>query len=243
MKTKELLLPFIVVFVLILSTSGLTPWNRITGKGKIVTVSRKVTNFTSVDLRTGANVEITKGTAFHVSVSDYENLVQYLSVKVENNCLIIQDESNKFSFNNSKAKVSITMPDPLYSLKLAGSGNMNVHSAFNDLQSLKITGSGNIELERALQLNKLDVQLVGSGNVNAKGTVRDLYAKISGSGDIHFSQLRAKNGNCSLSGSGNMDLAVEDKLDASLSGSGEIAYSGNAVVHSHVSGSGRIYKK
>jgi len=40
-----------------------------------------------------------------------------------------------------------------------------------------------------------------------------------------------------------MDLAVEDKLDASLSGSGEIAYSGNAVVHSHVSGSGRIYKK
>jgi len=241
MKKTNLFLP-VMVFVSLLSTSCILDLNAITGKGSIVTEKRNATNFTSVELQTAADVEIVKGNSFSVSVSDYENLIQYLVVEVVDNRLIIKKKPFTANLWNSKAKVMVTLPDPLYSMKLTGSGNMRVRSAFNDLGVMSLSGSGNIELKNDCQLKKLEVQISGSGNMNATGTVEDLYTKISGSGNISFTKLKAKTGNCTISGSGNTYVFIENKLDAYLSGSGDIVYSGTPSVNSHLSGSGHIYK-
>jgi len=119
---------------------------------------------------------------------------------------------------------------------------MRVGSAFNDLELLTLSGKGNIELKNDCQLKKLEAQISGSGNMNATGTVEDLYTKISGSGNINFAKLKAKTGNCTISGSVNMYVFIENKLDVYLSGSGDIVYSGTPSVNSHLSGSGLIYK-
>ena len=242
MKTKNLAIPVVLLFLLLLNTSCIFDLNVIAGSGNIVTESRSAKDFTSIELQTSADVKIVKGNAFNVTVSDYENLVQYLAVEVVDNRLIIKKSKKFVTFWNSKAKVIVTLPDPLYSVKLSGSGNMNVSSTFNDLEFLLVSGSGNIELASDCRLNKLDARISGSGNMDATGTVQDLYTKISGSGNIHFSQLRAKSANCTLSGSGNMYVFIEDKLEAFLSGSGDIVYYGTPVVNSHVSGSGSIHK-
>ena len=92
----------------------------------------------------------------------------------------------------------VTLPDPLYSMKLSGSGNMRVRSAFNDLGVLSLSGSGNIELKCDCRLKKLEAQISGSGNMYGTGTVEELYTRISGSGNIHFADLKAKSGNCTL---------------------------------------------
>jgi hypothetical protein len=241
MKKTNLFLP-VMVFVLMLSTSCIFDLSAITGKGKIVTENRNAKDFTSVELQTAANVEIVKGNSFVVSATDYENLIQYLVVEVIDNRLIIKKKPNSPNLWNSKAKVMVTLPDPLYSMKLTGSGNIRVVSAFNDLGVLSLSGSGNIELKNDCRLKKLEAQISGSGNINATGTVEDLYAKISGSGNISFAKLIAKTGNCTISGSGNVYVFIENKLDAYLSGSGDIVYSGTPSVNSHLSGSGHIYK-
>jgi len=241
MKKTSLFLP-IMVFVLLLSTSCNLNLNAITGKGNIVSENRNANDFTSIELQTAADVEIVKGNAFSVRVTDYENLIQYLVVEVVDNRLIIKKKPFTVNLWNSKAKVLVTLPDPLYSMKLTGSGNMRVSSAFNDLELISLSGSGNIELMNECRLKKLEAQISGSGNMNAAGTVEDLYTKISGSGNITFAKLKAKTGNCSISGSGNMYVFVENKLDAYLSGSGDIVYSGSPSLNSHVSGSGHIYK-
>ena len=245
MKTNQLFLPAAMAFMLFFGTSCFLDLNVISGKGSIVTETRNATNFTSIELQTAADVEIVKGNSFDISVSDYENIVGYLKTEVADNRLIIKKEPFSVNVWNSKAKVIVTMPDPLYSLTLAGSGNMKVRSTFNDLQFMLLSGSGNVELGCYCQLNKLEAQLVGSGNINATatGTVQSLYTKISGSGNIEFSQLKAKTGNCTISGSGNMYVYIEDKLEAFLSGSGDIVYSGNPTINSNLSGSGRVYKK
>jgi len=241
MKKTILFLPG-MVFVLIASTSCIFDLNAITGSGNMVTENRNAKNFTSVELQTAADVEIVKGNSFSVSATDYENLIQYLVVEVVDNRLIIKKKPNSPNNWNSKAKVMVTLPDPLYSMKLSGSGNVRLRSAFNDLGFLLLSGSGNIELKCDCRLKKLEAQLVGSGNMYATGTVEDLYTKISGSGNIHFAELKAKSGNCTISGSGNVYVFVEDKLEAYLSGSGDIVYSGSPSVNSHQSGSGHIYK-
>lgn len=242
MKKTNLFLP-IMLAVLFISTSCILDLNAISGTGSIVTENRNASDFTSIELQTSANVEVVKGTSFNVSVSDYENIIQYLTVEVIDNRLVIKKKPFSVNLWNSKAKVVVTMPDPLYSLKLAGSGDINVRSTFNDLEYMLVSGSENINLNADCKLNKLEAQISGSGNINAIGSVYDLNTKISGSGNIHFSQLRAKSANCSISGSGNIYVFIEDKLDAYLSGSGDIVYSGTPEVNSHLSGSGRVYRK
>ena len=242
MKTRHLFLPIVMAFMIILCTSCIFDMKIITGKGNIITETRNATNFTSVDLQTGANIEIVKGSNFKVSVSDYENIVKYLSLAVENNCLIIKKEPNSVSLWNSKAKVVITMPDPLYSINLSGSGNIYVNSSFNDLNNLMVSGSGNIAILSNSQLNKLEARIAGNGNINAIGSVQDLTTNISGSGSVMFTELKARNATCSISGSGNTNVFIEDKLEASISGSGNIVYSGTPVVNSNLTGSGRVYK-
>jgi hypothetical protein len=241
MKKTFLFLP-VMVFVLVVSTSCIFDLNAITGKGNIVTENRNAKDFTSIELQTAADVEIVKGNSFSVRASDYENLIQYLVVEVIDNRLIIKKKPNSPNSWNSKAKVMVTLPDPLYSMKLSGSGNMRVRSAFNDLGVLALSGSGNIELKSDCRLKKLEAQISGSGNMYGTGTVEDLYTKISGSGNMHFADLKAKSGNCTVSGSGNVYVFVQNRLDAYLSGSGDIVYSGTPSVNSHKSGSGHIYK-
>ena len=243
MKTYKFYLPIVLLFVLIVSNSCIFDLNVITGKGNIITESRSAKNFSTIELKTSADVEIVKGNTFNVSVSDYENLVKYLTVEVIDNRLIIKNQSKTINLWNSKAKVIVTLPDPLYSIKLAGSGNMKVLSTFNDLQFMLVSGSGNIEVNSNCRLIKLEAQIAGSGNIDGNGTVQDLYTKISGSGNIKFSEMKAKNANCTLSGSGNIYVFIENRLDAFLSGSGDIVYSGSPVVNSHLSGSGSIYKR
>ena len=243
MKTYKFYLPLILLIILVVSSSCIFDLNVITGKGNIITESRSAKNFSTIELKTSADVEIVKGNTFNVSVSDYENLVKYLTVEVIDNRLIIKNQSKTINLWNSKAKVIVTLPDPLYSIKLAGSGNMKVLSTFNDLQFMLVSGSGNIEVNSNCRLIKLEAQIAGSGNIDGNGTVQDLYTKISGSGNIKFSEMKAKNANCTLSGSGNIYVFIENRLDAFLSGSGDIIYSGSPVVNSHLSGSGSIYKR
>ena len=243
MNTKKIAFPVILTFMLFLNTSCFLDLNAISGSGSLVTQDRQVTNFTSIELQTAADVEIVKGNTFHVSVSDYENLIQYLAIEVVDNRLIIKKKPTNISLVNTKAKVVVTLPDPLYSLKLAGSGNMKVNSAFNDLKFLSLTGSGNIELKTNCQLDKLEVTVSGSGTMNGIGSIQDLNTKISGSGNIYFANMKAKHAGCTLSGSGSTYVYIEDKLEAFLSGSGNIIYSGSPVVNSNLTGSGHIYKK
>jgi hypothetical protein len=242
MKTKKMLLATFVVSLLVVNTSCLSDLNAISGKGNIVSETRYVSNFTSVELLTSANVEIVKGDTFDVQVSDYENIIEYIDLKMVGDKLIICTEPESANVWNSEAKIRITMPDILYSVKLGGSGTIKVGSAFNKLQYLSISGSGDINVAESCSLRRLETQITGSGNMKAFGNVEVLKAKISGSGSMYLSNLKAKSATCTLTGSGKMFVNIENTLDAYLSGSGDIIYSGNPVVNSYLSGSGRVYK-
>lgn len=243
MKTKQLLLPSVMVFVALFNASCFSEWNAISGKGSIVSETRQAENFTSIELQSAANVEIVKGESYNVMVSDYENLVQYLTLEVINNRLVIKKDPLSVNLWNSKAKVTVTMPDSLYAVTLAGSGEMRIDPAFSKLQSLRLNGSGSILIEDYCALDKLEAQITGSGNIRAKGTVNNLTAKITGSGNMMLSGLEAYDAKCTLSGSGNIHVAVENELVVYLSGSGDVFYYGNPTVNSYASGSGKVYKR
>ena len=212
----------------------------IKGSGEIVTETRSVSDFKSIDLLTSADVEIVKGDSFKVEVSDYENIVQHLSLKVVAHNLVVSVSPITTVLINSKAKVMITMPDSLSSVSIAGSGDVTLNSAFKDLELFIITGSGNINAAKDIAIKKMTASILGSGSITAKGNVETLKTLISGSGNINFSNLVSKTADCTTTGSGNTYVNATNTLKANITGSGNIEYSGSPAVTSNISGSGVV---
>jgi len=240
MEKKKIVSTFIFAFTLVMFSSCISGLFGITGKGNIISLSSPARDFNAVELQTSANVDISKGDSFVVKLSDYENIIHHLKVEVVNQHLLIRTEPATTFLRNSKASVQITLPDPLFSVIMAGRGNVTIHSAFSDLQTLKLSGGGNIVVEEDSVLSNLEVNLSGSGNITAKGVVEELTARISGSGNINFSKMKVLDAECILSGSGNMFVMVENKLKARISGSGNIHYWGDPLLSSEIKGSGMI---
>lgn len=227
----------------VIMSSCMPEWNLVLGEGDIVSETVPVDEgFTAIELQSYAEVIVKKGTSFQVKISDYENLIDYMDVRVSNGKLIIKTSPVYMSIAHTEATVMITMPDTLYSILLSGSGDVEVNDAFNKLQTLKISGSGDIELESDAQYQHLKAIISGSGKISGSGTALELETLISGSGYIRFEELIAQSAQCTISGSGNTYIGVITSLDANISGSGSIIYYGNPSVDSSITGSGRVRK-
>ena len=68
------------------------------------------------------------------------------------------------------------------SFTITGSGNINAFDYFIQELNCKITGSGNIE---ALVNDKLDAQIIGSGNLSYRGDPEPIKKVITGSGTVN----------------------------------------------------------
>jgi hypothetical protein len=209
------------------------------GKGNIKSETRDVSSFTCIELLSSANVEIKKGATFQVVVSDHENLLPYIQLCTDNNTLYISTLDNK-TLINSKTKISITMPDPLYRISLKGSGNFYLDAPFNDLHALSIAGSGDIYGEVPMNLGKLELNIMGSGNIEMRGIAEEVKARIAGSGDIRLTELTTRRAECSILGSGDIEITVRDYLKARINGSGDLRYAGNPATDVNINGSGSI---
>lgn len=233
----------VLIGVSVMMSSCLPEWNLVIGNGDIVSKTVNVGDgFTSVELQSYADVIIEEGADFKVEISDYENLIDYMYVRVINGKLVIKTSPDYVNVSHTEATVMITMPDTLYSILLSGSGDVEVNDAFNKLQLLKISGSGDIELESNAQYEHLKATISGSGNISGSGTAVELETIISGSGYIRFEDMIVQSAQCAISGSGNTYVSVINNLEASISGSGSVIFYGNPSVDAYVTGSGRVRK-
>jgi hypothetical protein len=242
---KKFVFPFLFLTVCMFCFSSCaSDFFGIKGKGNIVTESEALKVFSSVELTTSADVQILKSdSTFSVEVSDYENIIQYLSTKVVTNALVISTSPGTTILQNSRAKVIVRMPDNLKSIVVTGSGTVQVDSSFISLQTLALSGSGNIKLNDTINIVKLTTTIMGSGNITAKGKVVTLVAGTSGSGNTYLSDLVAKDASCTITGSGNMYVNATGTLKAAISGSGNVEYSGSPTITNTITGSGTVKKK
>lgn len=243
LRASFLKLFLVLTTVSLMTSSCVSGWNLVVGDGDIVSETVPVDDeFTAIELQSYADVIINKGNNFEVEISDYENLIEYMDVRVSNGKLIIKTSPAYMSVSHTEARVVITMPDTLCSILLSGSGDVIVNDAFNKISVLRISGSGDIKLEDDAQYDHLKATISGSGRIFGSGTAVGLETLISGSGYIRFQELIAQSAQCTISGSGNTYVGVITSLDASISGSGSVIYYGNPSVDSHVTGSGRVRK-
>jgi len=145
---------------------------------------------------------------------------------------------------------------------------LNFYLIVKNLEFIDLDGSGNITIDREMKLNKLNIDLNGSGdfnaiiiktdnfsiNINGSGALNinsilsDNFSKfkVAGSGDLNIASISDAKINIVISGSGNVNLkkVKTEDIDSEIIGSGKINVAGIADTQKvSIIGSGNYYGK
>ncbi len=210
------------MFAFLVMTLLFTSCQRIEGEGPIIQQNIDISNFTSVNLAGSFDVEVLLGSSFSIVAEGQENIIERLQTDVSTDGTL-ELKLDLGNYYNYQLKVYVTMPTAK-TLSVSGSGNMVV------------------DVDEALVLDNLDLQILGSGDMSGRTEFEinhQLKAQISGSGDMDF-DLYAGSFDGKISGSGNINFNMEtNDLDIDLSGSGIATIHGSAPQQKiNISGSG-----
>ena len=188
------------------------------GSGNIITETYEVSEFDEIDFSSVGQVNIIQDGSSGVSITGDDNIVELYEVEVRGNRLDIDSESY---------------------VNFSPSSELVIDIYLSDLTELSISGAGDI-LGENLQLEDLEIDLTGAGQIELSGSAETLDLNSSGAADIDVQNLEVERAAVNLTGVGNITLWVTDALNARISGAGNISYYGEPEVDSDISGVGRI---
>lgn len=207
------------------------------GEGPIVERKVNLDPIKGVSLPGSAKVYLTQGSGQEVRITGQENIIDNLNLKVRGE--IWQIDNKRPVWHSEPVKIHITLED-LRLLKISGSGVIEFVNHFSNQKDLEIRISGSGKMDLDLDARDINANISGSGDLFMQGTADHLDFSISGSGSVKAYDLTAQKANVRISGSGGMEITVDDRLDAHVSGSGNVFYKGNPRVDSSISGSGSV---
>lgn len=227
------------------------------GDGKITTEKREVPAFKGVEMSGSGILRLHRG-AFKVEVTTDANIQSFVLSEVSGGRLRLGLKPNSIGVWPTKLEFDVCLPD-LEDIAVSGSGDVFADAFSGEELSCRVSGSGQVsgdfdyrkfdtnitgsgEFLGKGEFDSVELKLSGSGRIGLEGASRDFLATISGSGRVDAKDLKAKTAHVRISGSGSMELSVEDRLEAELSGSGGLRYWGDPELDSHVSGAGAIHR-
>ena len=190
------------------------------GSGVLLEETRKVPEFSGIDLSGVSEVYVKCGQKQEVIISGDDNVVPHVKTEVNGNVLkVFLDQSV-----STRNKIKLTL-------------------SANSVSSLKISGTANVDISRVSN-KSFNLKILGTGDIKVKVMTDDLEITMSGTANVDAKNLTAKTAIVDISGAGNIALSVSDELRASISGVGNIYYYGNpGKVAETVSGIGGIHRR
>ena len=212
------------------------------GSGKVVTETREVSDFTSIEMNYPAQVTVTQGDAVSVKIEAEDNVLPGLQTRVRNDTLEIfyKVEEGKHINPTKTVKITIIVKE-LEGVNIGSAGELILNGIKTDDLSISVSGAGNLKVNDLVAKN-FSVDLSGAGNMSATGEADDFRLDISGFGNYDGQDLHSKTARVNLSGAGSAAVWVDDELDATISGAGSINYYGSPEVTKQISGVGGVSK-
>lgn len=229
------------VLIAIITVQAQAFSEKIKGNGKITTEQRTTGSYDRISIGGSFRVELVSGKEGNITIKAESNLTKYIITEVKNGTLKIHWKRN---VNVSHKKpIHITIPfTEIDGVSLGGSGKVTSSTTIKvDEMQLSLSGSGNMNL--TIDASSLKTQISGSGGIKLSGNSGSMDCSISGSGNFNSYELNVGDTTAKVSGSGNIKVTVNGKLNAKISGSGNIRYRGNPTTEIiKVSGSGHVTK-
>ncbi|HWL00651.1 MAG TPA: head GIN domain-containing protein [Parapedobacter sp.] len=202
---------------------------------------RDVSGFHAIANSGNIVVEVRLGNRESLRLEGDDAAIRQIETVVQGGTLKIRFKRQAQQTNWGKVTAYVSAKQ-LDELQQSGSGSISVLDPIvgKELQ-VSLSGSGKIAFETDMDV--CNASISGSGRITANGRAAQFNASISGSGRFDGGDLKTQAANLKVSGSGNMGIHVDRKLDASISGSGNITYSGDARTNARTSGSGKVRKR
>ena len=198
--------------------------------------------FSKIVLSVPGNLVLEQSNQQSVRIEGPAELIDLINTQVIYDEWKIKFPDKSYNKHAKPINISVSLPD-LRAIGVSGTGNVTSKGKFdlNHDISYACSGVGNIKFEANASNVKCAVS--GSGNMNIKGTGETLKIALSGSGNVITENLKVREADVVVSGSGNISVNAHDYLNVVISGSGMVDYRGNPKLKSKYSGSGRAVKK
>jgi hypothetical protein len=253
MKTRNSIYG-LILGMFVLFAAGCNDWHRVEGNYDLESETRQVPEFWRVSNEGNFDVYIIQDGLSEVTIEAESNLIPLIRTRVNGQELEI--DSKEDLRNNYPMKIFVHTAE-ITDILLSGSGIIQTEDITADKVDVDLSGSGYILLTGTLDqldctisgsgdadlgvtANDIDANISGSGEIELWGTSDRGDFKISGSGSINAYELLLQDCYANISGSGNMEVTVQDYLNVNISGSGSVYYMGSPVVETNISGSGNV---
>lgn len=204
--------------------------------GPITTADLEIDDFDGIELAMEARVEITQGPEQSVIVEGKSDIFDELDLDVKNGVWTIRTVDCVRDVDDLTFFITVPV---LREVKISGSGEVTSTNTFvgGDIE-LRISGSGKMDL--AIEGDDVEIDISGSGKVFLEGIADEEHLNITGSGDLRAFNLAVREANINISGSGDAEVRVADRLDVRITGSGDVFYKGNPLLDVSITGSGEV---
>ncbi|MDH5398041.1 MAG: DUF2807 domain-containing protein [Cyclobacteriaceae bacterium] len=215
----------------------------IRGVGPIVSQELEMEYFDGIDLQGAFDVVIIQGTEQSIVLEGQQNIIDRVQTNIIND--IWEIKLRPAVYRHYDLTVKITSPH-MDKFHLSGSGKIEIEG-FDNLEVLDVnlSGSGQIISTGTLTVsNESSIALSGSGEIDLALYTNSLVSNISGSGSINFSGS-ARDMALKISGSGNYYAypLESENCEVSITSSGNARVFASNTLKATITGSGNIRYK
>lgn len=212
---------FLLLGVVVLSTgcgAYVNTLETVKGSGQIVSESRQVSGFSSIDIMLGAELVLIQAPGEALTVEADDNLMLYITTEVINGQLVVSTPPN---------------------ISLQPSRPVQLYLTFETLTAVDVYGSCDITAAE-LNLDELAITFFGSGSTALTGRADHQTITVRGTANINNFDLASERVTVEIDGTGMIEVNAEETLDVSVAGSGNIRYTGDPAITQNIRGAATI---
>ncbi|MDA3928400.1 MAG: DUF2807 domain-containing protein [Prolixibacteraceae bacterium] len=239
---KKIAILTTVMLTMLISTNA-NAWNwskSVRGNGNVTKELRDVSSFSGVKASSGINVYLFQGDNEKVVVEADENIQECIITEVDGSVLNCYFDCN--IRHSTKLNVYVNFKN-LNKIK-ASSGSDIYGETLIETDELEIEVSSGADVKIEVEANEVDCDVSSGADATIKGKSNHFEGSASSGADIKAAGLKVKTCKASASSSGDIKIAVSEKIKASASSGGDVTYYGNPTVeHISESSGGDVKRK
>jgi len=237
MKTKDLAILVILAAVIV---SGLSScmFNCVHGSGSQATEIRKLTDFSRIDISGGFKVILKQDSSLSLKITADNNLLKYIKSTVNGGKLRVYTRRNICNSGEMTLNIGVHKLEEIKAsggIEVLGDGKITTQD-----MHLRLSGATKVTME----LNAANVTTTGSGatELNLKGQATLHNIEMSGSGKVNALDFVVGNCDIQTSGVGDYKVNVLHSLNINSAGASDVKYRGNPSVTEHKAGASSVEK-
>jgi hypothetical protein len=240
-KAFSTLLVLIIVLAIVVAVIGAVVIYFWLIPGQVITQEMEYSDFTSVDVSSAFQVDITQANTYSVVIKASETILDKIDVTKEGSTLIIRAEPNIPI--SAVYKAEITMPN-LTELILSGASKGTVEGfSSSDALDINLSAASRLDIQNT-HAGNINIELSGASTLIAEGSGNDLVSIVEGASRLDLTNFPVNNGNLDVSGASQATINLDGKLDATVSGASTLYYIGEPTMGEiETSGNSTINKK